>query len=75
LRRRGRTAPDQHNTIFVNREALCLDNLSFEILKIFIVQVEAPFQSSIRDSPLTLQQVEHVSQHLIECHTSYSTGS
>jgi hypothetical protein len=45
--RRVLAAPDQHSTVFVNREALCLDNLGFEILKIFIVQVEPPLQRAI----------------------------
>jgi hypothetical protein len=45
--RQDLASPDQHNTVLVDRESLRLDDLGFEILKIFIVEVEPPLQRPI----------------------------
>ena len=49
--RRDLTRPDQHYTILVDRKPSRVDDLGFEILEIFVVQVEPPLQRPIRDSP------------------------
>jgi hypothetical protein len=54
------TRPYQHFTVFVDGQALGLDELGFQVLQVLVVKVEAAFERTIGSPPLALEQLEHL---------------
>jgi hypothetical protein len=52
--------PDQHFPIFIDRYPLSVDQFGFEVSKIVIVKLELALESTVRNSPLTLQPGFHL---------------
>src|SRR5262249_2042554 len=61
-------APDQHGTVLIHSELLGLDDLSFKVFEIVLVEVEAALQRPIRHPPVAPQQVKHLGQELVKRH-------
>ena len=57
---------DEHPTLFVRGETACVDEFGFHILDIFVAQLIAPLQRTIRNAPLALEQGSDIGQKVIE---------
>jgi hypothetical protein len=53
------TGPDQHLAILIDGQPFGIDQLSFQVLEVFFIQVEAPPEGAVGHAPVALQQVEH----------------
>src|SRR5215467_14230277 len=60
--------PDQHSASLVHGELFGLDDFSFEVFEVVLVEVEAALERPIRHPPVAPQQVKHPGQDLVKRH-------
>ncbi len=75
LRWRGRTwgrdcsaSPDQHFTVLIDGEPFCIDDFSFQILEVRVIEVEPSLEGPVREPLVALQQFEDLGQELVKRH-------
>jgi hypothetical protein len=66
--RGGVTRPDEHCTVLIHRQFLCLNNFGLEVVGVCIIQAKLALQGPVGDPPLTLQQLNDLGQHLKKSH-------
>ena len=62
----------QHSPILIDSELFGLENFRLQVFEILFIQVKAALQGSLRHSPITPKQFQHLGQGLIKRHTSPS---
>jgi hypothetical protein len=62
----------QHTSILIDSELFGLDNFRLQVFEVLLIQVKAALQGSVRHSPITPKQFQHLGQGLIKRHTSPS---
>src|SRR5215831_2775838 len=60
------TSPHQHTIVLIDRQALGMDDLFFQVLDVHIVYAKLSFQGTVGHTPLALEQCEDLSNHLVE---------
>jgi hypothetical protein len=43
--------PDQYSAVLIDRQALCLDNFSFQVCEVGIVETELPLECPVGHAP------------------------
>jgi hypothetical protein len=77
--RRGRwdinaTGPDQDTAILINRHTLSLNEFSFQIVQIRIIELELTLEGAIGQAPPALQQSDRLVEDLLKGHYTPSQG-
>src|SRR5215510_1846989 len=67
--------PDQNFSILVPGKLLCLDQFDLHILQIVLIQVKPPFEGSVRDTSLALEERDDLFENFIKRHTRSSPNS
>jgi hypothetical protein len=73
---RDRSAgPDQHSTVLIDGEPFRIDDFSFQIVEICVIEIESTLESTVRQPLLTLQQLKDLGQECIKRHHGSFTGA
>src|SRR5262249_44875748 len=70
-----RSCPDQHRSLLVNRELLCLDKFRLQVFQVRIIQIKLPLQCPIGDPLVLLEPVDDLGKDLLKCHDCPSVNS
>ena len=60
-------SPKQPSALVINNR-VSIEQLFFEVIQSVVIQVKLALQCPIRDTPVPLEQDEHVFEHFIEIH-------
>jgi hypothetical protein len=66
------TNPHQDAIILINRQALGMDDLIFQVFQVGIIKVVSAFESTIGYASLPFQEIGNLSMNFIEGHRCHS---
>ena len=75
LRARRCPCPDENRALFIDRQALGVDELVLQILQAGIVELELALETPIGHPTALPQQRHHPVEHLVEPHRALPRGS
>ena len=64
--------PDQDSAVLINGETLRLDKFRLQVGEVVVVELEAPFQRTIGDPPLALEESNNFRQDVVKLHRCLS---
>src|SRR5262245_27140475 len=69
------TNPDKDSAVFIDSQALGIDDFFFEILNVVVVEVKLTLQSPIRHTSSTAEEVYNLVEYFVEVHYRPSSSS
>jgi hypothetical protein len=68
-------SPDQHFTVLIDGEPFRIDDFSFQIVEVRVIEIESALEGTVRQPLLTLQQLKDLGQEFIKRHHGSFTGA